>query len=148
MLLLDTDHLTVIQRKEEPAVQNFFSRMSRFEETELSVSIVPIHEQFLGWHAAINTLRKNEVAALIRHYRKMADLISSCHHLEIIPFDEAAGQTFQQLLAQGIRIGLMDLRIAAIAVSRDMTLLTRNPKDFGCIPGLRVEDWTTTLPTA
>ena len=35
------------------------------------------------------------------------------------------------------------LRIASIALSRDLTVLTRNLVDFQLIPGLRVEDWTT-----
>lgn len=37
----------------------------------------------------------------------------------------------------------MDLRIAAIAVSRNLVLLTRNVADFGKIAELRTEDWTT-----
>ena len=32
--------------------------------------------------------------------------------------------------------------IAAIAVSRGMTVLTRNVSDFRRVPGLKVEDWT------
>ncbi|ETX07465.1 MAG: hypothetical protein ETSY2_11025 [Candidatus Entotheonella gemina] len=36
----------------------------------------------------------------------------------------------------------MDLRIASIALSRNMTVLSRNLVDFMRVPGLRVEDWT------
>lgn len=36
----------------------------------------------------------------------------------------------------------MDLKIAAIVLSRDETLLSRNLVDFGKIPELKVEDWT------
>jgi tRNA(fMet)-specific endonuclease VapC len=36
----------------------------------------------------------------------------------------------------------MDLRIAAVALTRNMSVLTRNLVDFERVPGLTVEDWT------
>jgi tRNA(fMet)-specific endonuclease VapC len=36
----------------------------------------------------------------------------------------------------------MDLRIASIAISRGLVLLTRNARDFSKIPELVIEDWT------
>jgi predicted nucleic acid-binding protein len=40
------------------------------------------------------------------------------------------------------RIGTMDLKIAAIVLSKGDTLLSRNLSEFGRISGLKVEDWT------
>jgi tRNA(fMet)-specific endonuclease VapC len=41
-----------------------------------------------------------------------------------------------------LRIGTLDLKIAAITLAHDATLLTRNTADFGKVPGLKFEDWT------
>lgn len=62
--------------------------------------------------------------------------------MQVLPFDAAAAAEFASLRARKVRIGTMDLRIAAIAVTRNLTVLTRNSRDFTQVPGLKVEDWT------
>jgi tRNA(fMet)-specific endonuclease VapC len=53
-------------------------------------------------------------------------------------FDEPAAVAFQSLVRARVRIGTMDLKIAAVARSLNATLLSRNLKDFRKVPGLRV----------
>ena len=48
---------------------------------------------------------------------------------------------FEDLVARRVRIGRMDLRIASIALSREMVVVTRNARDFGQVPDLQIEDW-------
>jgi tRNA(fMet)-specific endonuclease VapC len=62
--------------------------------------------------------------------------------ISVLVFDVPAAATFQQLRRMRLRIGTMDLKIAAIVLSREATLLSRNLIDFGRVPGLQVEDWT------
>jgi tRNA(fMet)-specific endonuclease VapC len=63
-------------------------------------------------------------------------------HVQIVDFDEPAIQRYEQLLMLKLKVGKMDLRIAAIVLERDATLVTRNVSDFQQVPGLRIEDWS------
>ena len=60
----------------------------------------------------------------------------------ILDFDDRAAVEFEQLKTAKIRIGTPDLRIAAIVLANDATLITRNLSDFRKVPRLRAEDWT------
>lgn len=66
----------------------------------------------------------------------------------VLPFDRAASERYANLRNRRIRIGSMDLRIAAIAIAHGGTLLSRNLRDFDQIPELRVEDWLADCPGA
>ena len=47
-----------------------------------------------------------------------------------------------RLIKLKLRIGTNDLKIAAIVLSLNGTLITRNVKHYENIPNLRIEDWT------
>ena len=61
--------------------------------------------------------------------------------VQVVAFDTRCQHRLEELRAQGIRIGTLDLRIAATALVHDLTLITRNHKDFARVPGLRFESW-------
>ncbi|MGH3885125.1 MAG: VapC toxin family PIN domain ribonuclease, partial [Pseudonocardiaceae bacterium] len=60
-------------------------------------------------------------------------------------FDMAAARTFGVLKAalerRGTPLAEPDLRIASIALSRDLILVTRNVRHFQRVPELTVENW-------
>lgn len=62
-----------------------------------------------------------------------------------IPFDDRAvdayGRIRAELSKRGQLIGPMDLMIAAIAFAHDLTLITRNVREFERIAGLKIENW-------
>jgi tRNA(fMet)-specific endonuclease VapC len=76
-------------------------------------------------------------------YRELADLFQFFNRFHIALFDDLAAKRFHQLRSDRIRIGTMDLKIAAIGLVTDALLLTANQSDFQQVPGLRFENWLT-----
>ncbi len=140
MYILDTDHVGILQRASGAEYAALSRRIARYSQNDFYVTIVSFHEQFLGWNAYI-TRAKDQVGTA-RGYRRMEGILTDFSRAQVLPFDDDAGDQFEDLRRQRIRIGTMDLRIAAIARERDMTVLTRNLVDFERVPGLIVEDWT------
>jgi tRNA(fMet)-specific endonuclease VapC len=60
---------------------------------------------------------------------------------EVLPFDQRAAVTFERLRQQRVRIGTMDLKIAAMALAYNALVLSANLRDLQQVPGLDVEDW-------
>jgi len=75
-------------------------------------------------------------------YRSFWETVLFFSAAQVLLYDEACERKFNELRAQKIRIGTRDLRIAATALVHDLTLVTRNHKDFSRVPGLRIEDWS------
>jgi tRNA(fMet)-specific endonuclease VapC len=138
--VLDTDHLSVLQRRTEPAFSKLSARLSQHSPDLVFVMIISFQEQFQGWMAYINKARTAE--QLITAYSKRESLIQLFSASQILAFDNQANQTAENLRSQGLRIGTMDLRIASIVLSQNAVLLTRNLSDFEKVPNLRIEDWT------
>lgn len=138
--LLDTDHLSVLQRQAGKDYNNLSARITQYPISDFAVSTVTFHEQVLGSHAYINRARNlNDV---VKGYEMMTRIISDFKVLPLISFNTGAATTFDQLQSQRIQLAKMDARIAAIALFHGLVLLTRNDRDFGKVSGLLIEDWT------
>jgi tRNA(fMet)-specific endonuclease VapC len=63
----------------------------------------------------------------------------------VLPFDRRAAEVYGPLRArleqEGRKVPEPDLRIASIALARDLTLVTGNVRHFARIPNLSVENW-------
>ncbi|MGI8503284.1 MAG: type II toxin-antitoxin system VapC family toxin [Hassallia sp.] len=138
--LLDTDHLSVIQRQTGQDYINLSTRMAQYPLSDFAISIVTFHEQLLGSHTYISRARNESDE--VKGYEIMVRLVNDFKVLPIVSFDASAATTLSQLQAQRIQIAKMDSRIGAIALSRRLILLTRNHRDFSKIPELLIEDWT------
>jgi tRNA(fMet)-specific endonuclease VapC len=140
VFLLDTDHLGILQQESLPECAVLVRRMEQYPTSDFHVSIVSFHEQATGWLAYLNRARMIE--GVVRGYARFESLLKDFTRLRVLSFDHAAAQGFESLRKQRVRIGTMDLRIASVALTRGLTVLSRNLVDFRKVPGLQVEDWT------
>src|SRR3990172_9523856 len=133
MFLLDTDHLAIVQRDVQPEANRLRQRMAGHSPSDFYLSIVTVHEQMLGANKYLAQARTR--SGVIRGYQMIESAILDYNQFRILPFDEPAAIKFDELRKLGIRIGTMDLRIAAIALSNAFIVLTRNTVDFDEVPG-------------
>lgn len=138
--LLDTDHLSILQRQAGQDFVNLSAPMAQYPLSDFAVSTVTFHEQMLGCHTYINRARNLE--DMVKGYEMMTRLVRDFKVLPLVSFDAGAATVLSQLQSQRIQLGKMDARIAAIAQSLGLILLTRNHRDFGKVAGLAIADWT------
>lgn len=99
---------------------------------DLAFCIVRFYEQVLGCNTYVTQAKT--CADLVRGYRMFDRVLSAFAAALVLPFDAAASATFDGLFAQRLRVATMDLRIAAIALTHGLNLLTRNSRDFNNVP--------------
>lgn len=65
--------------------------------------------------------------------------------MQILPYDKACAMLYGKIQGMlnraGMRRSEIDLMIACVALTNDLTLVTHNTADFQNIPNLRIEDW-------
>lgn len=138
--LLDTDHISFLQRRSSVEFTRLILRMGQYSQDDFALSIVSLHEQVLGAHDFINRGQTNN--DVVRGYTLLMEILQSFSSAPILPFDVEAIAIFEDLRRQKIKVSTMDLRIATIALSRNLVLLTRNERDFSKVPDLVTENWT------
>lgn len=135
--VLDTNHFTEFAN----ASAIGHRLMARIDERRAGVfaCIVAAEESLQGWLSLIRSRKAG--ADQLEAYVRLQACLETLNKLTVLPFDRDAADAFHRLQAQRIRIGTMDLKIAAICLAHDATLLSRNLVDFERVPGLRVENW-------
>jgi tRNA(fMet)-specific endonuclease VapC len=138
MILLDTDHVSLLQARDAPAAFALQARLEAFSSDEVVTTIITMEEQMRGWLALIH--RVTDAQRQVAYYERLLGLVAFFAEWEVLPFDQRAAVTFERLRQQ-VRIGTMDLKIAAIALGYNALVLSGNLRDFQQVPGLAVEDW-------
>ena len=142
LYLLDTDHATALFRN-NVAGKNLAVRLQHTAQDDYGTTIISFEEQVRGWLDVLN--RRKRQGNIVGAYSELNGMRLLYQRLAIWQYDERAEQIFQSLVKANVKVGTQDLRIAAVALANDATLLTCNSRDFGKVFGLRIEDWTATL---
>jgi tRNA(fMet)-specific endonuclease VapC len=138
--ILDTDHVSLLRRGNTLVQQ----RLQYRSENTVAISVITIEEQVQGW---LNEIRKasatSQFQRLCYAYWSLGDIVAYLSGFPRLNFDETACGHFVKLRQQGVRIGTQDLRIAAIALTQNLILVTCNQQDFAQVPNLQIENWST-----
>lgn len=105
---------------------------------EVVITVMTVEEQLSGWYTELR--RAKQPAVLAGVYQRMANTVRFYASLPILSFTEPAIARYQGLKRLKLNIGKSDLRIAAIALDLDETVVTRNTADFQRVPALKIED--------
>lgn len=139
MYILDTDHLSVLERGGKEA-QRLLSHLADIPPEETAATIISYEEQTRGWLSYMAKARS--LQAQVEAYERLTKHLENYCSIPLLPFDLQAVEVFERLQKARLRVGTMDLKIAAIVLSNEAILLTRNLPDFNLVPGLQNEDWT------
>ena len=137
-VVLDTNHFTELVRDTQIGGRLSVRIIER--RAEAFTTIITGQEVAEGWRAFIRKQKAGSTKQ-IHGYGQYQHSLEMLMKLTILPFDEAAADAFLGLRMSLPQAGTQDLKIAAICLTHDALLLTRNIIDFRKVPGLRVDNW-------
>jgi tRNA(fMet)-specific endonuclease VapC len=139
--VLDTDHLSLLGHKNSPEAPRIRRRIAQLPpEDAVVTTVINLEEQMRGWMARL--AKTQTFADQIQVYSSLLTYLDTFRGMTVLEFSQAAATIAQELRSRPVRIGTMDLKIAAIALANSATVVSRNTADFGRVPDLRVEDWS------
>ncbi len=139
MYILDTDHLSLIQRNGS-AGKRILARLATLDEMAVAVTVITYEEQVKGRLSLLS--RAKTLDEQVFAYQGLQQLAIDYRAIAILPFSHLAALAHQRLRKAYPRLGNMDLKIAAIALTHSAILLTGNASDFRQILELPIEDWS------
>jgi tRNA(fMet)-specific endonuclease VapC len=86
--LLDTDHISILQRQSGPEYAALLARIARVRRADLAFCLVSFHEQVLGCNAYLAKAKTS--AEIERGYRMFDRLLSAFAAAHVLPFDSGA----------------------------------------------------------
>ncbi len=139
LYILDTDHISLF-------LGNYPSIRDRVlqNKAECSITIISVQEIFNGWVGQLNRV-ENE-AYKIEIYQRLHITTQFFQQMPVLNYEQSASDRYQQIIKSNPILAKRrlekDMRIAAIALANEATIVTRNKRDFEQVPKLNMEDWS------
>jgi len=137
LYILDTDHIS-LQQRAHPVIMQRLQAIGN--DDSVAVTIITVEEQIRGRLEIIRRYRGSPLQ--IAAYEAFQQTVRYFAIWHVLGFTQEAFEQFLALRHQHIRIGSQDLRIAAITLTNNAILVTRNTRDFAHVPNLVIEDWS------
>lgn len=133
MYLLDTDILSNLMKRSPSST--LLAKTARVPPDQQFTSSITFGELVYGAHRL-----KERTAILLERIEE-----ALLPNLPVLPFDASAARCYGEIRAdlerRGTPIGDADMRIAAIALSQDLKVVTGNERYFQRVPNLVIENW-------
>jgi len=138
MKALDTDVLSLVFKGDPACVQ----KLTAIPASNRSIPIVVADQLLRG---RLNVVRQAEAgktqASVADAYSFLELTLNDIRSIQVLSYSPQAELLVQGWRKQKIRVGISDMRIAALCIIHSATLISRNRRDFDQIPGLSVEYW-------
>jgi tRNA(fMet)-specific endonuclease VapC len=120
--------------------RRILARLSELSVDQVASTVISYEEQVKGRLLVLSQAKTAE--RVTSAYGGLQQLAEDYRAIALLPFDIAAFEAALKLRKRYPRLGAMDLKIAAIVLTQNAVLLTRNRTDFEQISGLNWEDWS------
>lgn len=129
MVLLDTNTLIYFFKQQGQVA----AHLKNIAASQVAIPAVVLFELEYGvLRSTQPDLQRKSIDAALRVYRVLS-MDYACA--------KSAAWIKHTLALAGTPIGHFDQLIAGMALAHDLTLITRNTREFERVPGLRVENW-------
>lgn len=129
MYLLDRDSLVYFFKGEGNISYNLFSQ----EPQNIFVPSLVVYELEIG------------IAKASKPSKRVKQFEQLLEHIEVLDFTQKEAKESAKIKTNleklGTPIGSLDTLIAGCAIANNLTLVTRNLKEFKRVPNLKLENW-------
>jgi tRNA(fMet)-specific endonuclease VapC len=122
MIILDTDHISVLQHEDSSKALALLQKLDSIPPEDIATTAVTVEEQARSWLSLIG--RYTDVRQQVKYYDRLMAMVDFFAGWRLLRFNESAAEKFRRLRQERVRIASTDLKIAPIALVNNATLVS------------------------